>query len=419
MLPNADLFHNNVWTVHNVLNHTGTYPFFGIVYLQRLADPTHSWDPDRNPYRTIDSMQIDLTCFNGIYNPSTSSYPDPDDPSAKTDLLAANKVLLNTRERGRFFLDQATASPLLASNLWAHEPEVASGRGASYYPQVPPTAAMVSPNPAWKPPIGTTPAPTTCNLQTQFSHSLGYLNQAFGLPRTSPPGYEGAPRIPYAALPWNNRPFTTPLELLAVPQTSSSQLLATSFVPANSPPVWATFLPALKNNPFFIPAALSPPAFGYLTNPFYPGPVTPTVTATLQGAAAATASPLVRMLDFVEVPSPFVSARTQLDPTAFSNSSHVADLPFLVPYNWISNYRNPGKINLNTITAPQVWQGLINYFPDATQTTNPLWTKFVTSRRGFTSSEQLDPRFETRASRHASSTRSAAPREPGSAAGAQ
>ena len=42
-----------------------------IIHLQRLANPLLPYnntptDPNYNPYRTIDTMPIDLTAFNGI-----------------------------------------------------------------------------------------------------------------------------------------------------------------------------------------------------------------------------------------------------------------------------------------------------------------------------------------------------------------
>jgi hypothetical protein len=244
-------------------------------------------------------------------------------------------------------------------------------------------------------PVGQVPKTglyTNGYFQKPFAHSLGYLNQAFGMPRassagTGTPSYPGAPQIPFPALAWNSRPFASPLELLQVPQCSSSQLLSTYYGNPTTGSVWSTFrlvASTASYNPFT--AGTATLAFGYLANPFY---------NSAPGAGTA-ASPLVRLLDYVEVPSPFVSARNQLDPQTFSNGTTLADLPFAVPFNWISNYRDPGKINLNSINAPQVWQGLTNYFPDASVTTlpttsltstapNALWGKFVQSRRGYTS----------------------------------
>jgi hypothetical protein len=221
----------------------------------------------------------------------------------------------------------------------------------------------------------------------------------------------GAPQIPFPALVWNNRPFTNPLELLLVPQYRSSQLLS-AYCPAAAN-YWSTFqLPATSgstgmpsNVPYFNSVYNNNVAYGYgyLGNPFYT-PASGGGQGTFLNTTAAQASPLVRLLDYVEVPSPFVSARTQLDPSSsdpngysnIANANSSPDFPFFVPFNWVSNYRDPGKINLNTIYSVQVWQGLTNYFPDVMNylppnplgTTPPssnilLWDKFVRSRRGF------------------------------------
>ena len=392
--------HHAVW--NNCLKKTATFPFFGMVYLQRLANPTVAWDRYSNPYRTIDSMQVDLTCFNGI---SPAASLDPDDPVSAASALA--NVSLTTRERGGYARYHARTTPTNLSNLWAHEPEVrqqlsgplSAGANKPYVPTDFPASTYLT-----VPVAPAVTAPSICNFKATFSHSLGYLNKAFGFPRTSPAGYEGAPPIPFPALVWNNRPFANAWELLLVPQCSSSQLLSSYSgfnVTGWSSSGWSSFwLPSSNSggtttptyNPYTsITGAAGYFGYGCLTNPFY---------NSASFSAGAGASPLLRLLDYVEVPSPFVSARTQLDPsdyssTSFFNSTSSADLPFFMPFNWVSNYRDPGKMNLNTIYSRQAWQGLTNYFPDVTNTSLPtpaattlspnmtLWAKFVRSRRGF------------------------------------
>jgi hypothetical protein len=75
----------------------------------------------------------------------------------------------------------------------------------------------------------------------------------------------------------------------------------------------------------------------------------------------------------------------------------VANHCFHPPFNLISDYREPGKINLNTIYTPEVLQGLLNVVPDpnapgydikATNINNPskdFFYHFVKSRRGYDS----------------------------------
>jgi hypothetical protein len=95
---------------------------------------------------------------------------------------------------------------------------------------------------------------------------------------------------------------------------------------------------------------------------------------------------LHRVLEYLGVPSPFVGTEVWANPTAAANSTNH---PYHPPFNRISAYREPGRINLNTIygdaslTAtqpPPVWQGLMAGFP-AMNTLN-AWQAFVGSRRG-------------------------------------
>ncbi|MFM8324975.1 MAG: hypothetical protein ACKN9U_08945, partial [Pirellulaceae bacterium] len=43
----------------------GTYANARTAYLQRLADPDFPYDPETNPYITIDWISLDLTVFSG------------------------------------------------------------------------------------------------------------------------------------------------------------------------------------------------------------------------------------------------------------------------------------------------------------------------------------------------------------------
>ncbi len=108
--------------------------------------------------------------------------------------------------------------------------------------------------------------------------------------------------------------------------------------------------------------------------------------------------PLCRLLDYLHVPSRFVGTELQANPVNCTTGDH----SFHPPFNHISNYRDPGKVNINTIFSPDVWLGLINYFPDPSQTTTPnwQWDKFVKSRRGYgagsTAITLLDQNYPTR-----------------------
>ena len=76
------------------------------------------------------------------------------------------------------------------------------------------------------------------------------------------------------------------------------------------------------------------------------------------------------------MPSPFVGTET------WTNPSFPAASPYLPPFNRISAYREPGRINLNTIYSPQVFNGLMSGgFPAATDLAK-LWQHFMGSRQG-------------------------------------
>jgi hypothetical protein len=54
---------------------SGTKTNFGTVFLQRLANPAKVYDPETNPYITVDWSPIDLTVFNGEDNVRNHALP--------------------------------------------------------------------------------------------------------------------------------------------------------------------------------------------------------------------------------------------------------------------------------------------------------------------------------------------------------
>jgi hypothetical protein len=65
-----------------------------------------------------------------------------------------------------------------------------------------------------------------------------------------------------------------------------------------------------------------------------------------------------------------VGAEIQADPTVTG-----------APFNRIPTYREPGRINLNTIFSEYVFYGLMNYYPGMSD--QAAWQKFWQSRRGY------------------------------------
>ena len=221
-----------------------------------------------------------------------------------------------------------------------------------------------------------------------LKHSLGYLNQPFGPPQATP--QLGDPQSPFPWLTFNGRPFVNPLELLLVPTCSSSKLLVNAGTAASSHDTtdanYNKYFNFLKAQP-----VLTTPA----VNPYSP--------AYTNGLAVSTSVELLPVHD-IAIPA---GSGTRRSSTGFwniwacprrlwarkrrANPCRCAGAPGPIPAAVQPDfaYREPGRINLNTIygdasaTAtqpPPVWQGLMAGFPDLNSL--PARQKFVASRRG-------------------------------------
>jgi hypothetical protein len=384
-------------------------PYYKTVFLQRLANPAAAYDPINNPYRTVDWMPIDLTIFNGedrgdiykqglmtaaVWNticttqqpaPGSGTPTTPVDPVSKqAPLVAANygwdpddwnypgdasfttKTNFWSRQRGTV---TNTADPHYSGNvtwnLWAQISD----------PPVPPAFPLVQ---------GTTTAGGPNKLihfPFDLQHTLGYINSPFWNPAaggqifplqaqagwiTQNSGvsnaYVGDPLLPWPWLTWNGRPYVNEMELLLVPASHPGRLLwEFGFVNSQS---------QTTNGPFQDPASPQVVAYPHLADFFQSEGVGQT----------GTAMELHRLLEFVGTPSRFACAQTQINPQYATTGSH----SFHPPFNRVSNYRDPGRINLNTIPSPEVLQGLLNYFPGMGDSASfaTFWQKFLDTRHG-------------------------------------
>ena len=305
-----------------------------VIYLQRLANPLMPYDntptdPNYNPYRTIDSMPIDMTAFNGI-NPGERAALTAEGYSPPITANLANAFY--ARQRG-----QNNGSTLALPNIWSPEPL--------------PGTNQKLPGPNLNAPIPV--AVTGFNFNTALHHSLGYLSNPFGTPSTTA-GHQGDPANPFPWITWNNRPYVSPLELLLVPTTKSRDLL----------PNYAT---ASGASPYTTLSAPYPHLLDFFQS---------SVPSTTAGASPQ----FHRILEYLGVPSPFVGTETWANPDPTKIQS-----PYLPPFDRISAYREPGRINLNTIYSQQVFNGLMSGFPNMQAT----WGNFVQSRSGGTSTNVL------------------------------
>lgn len=313
----------------------GYHPHFRVVYLQRLANPLAGYDPQRNPYITVDAMAIDLITFNGIA-----------DDSYCHEHQGGNLSYAVTRERGEWWELNSSAIP---NNLWRHEPEdhIPQNRGSSA---------------------------SQYRLKYTLAHSLGflnyYLNKGGAPPRRLPTRtgrYLGDPQQPFPWLTWLNRPFVNPYELMLVPATNQYELLH-------------TYRPVVGTPKPYQPADLTDLPFPHLANFFHSG------RTPRPSYAHHSASLLYRLFDYVGVPSPFIYTEIQVPPDRAAAS---ADHFFRPPFNRIPLYREPGRVNINTLASPGVGEGLVSAFPGLWDMT--LWDQFVASRKGSAPTGSTDP----------------------------
>ena len=325
------------------LNHTQTLTNFRVIHLQRLADPTANFQSRENPFLTIDTMPVDLTVYNGI----TDSKKDPADKS--------NSVMFESRERGEIANKDHPAKDakgVRIVDLYSHE-------------ELERKKTIIADGPDKKNDLYIFP--------NNLEHTLGYLNKTYDgeqAPQRIKPGefvpkhedaldvYKGAPSgKTFAWLTWLNRPYLNPLELMLVPRSSSQFLLRHYSMRTPNP---------VPLNPYTNQRNRGKTDFNHLFNFFYS-----------QGDGLNVPE-LHRIFGVISSPSKFNGTET------FGNPSKFKDLEGMKPpHNIMSNYREPGKVNINMIYDQNVWLAVANGFKD--YETSQFWTALVASRRGYPS----------------------------------
>jgi hypothetical protein len=98
---------------------------------------------------------------------------------------------------------------------------------------------------------------------------------------------------------------------------------------------------------------------------------------------------LYRLLDLTHVPSRFVGTDTLLDATTFANPAATPEIPdplsatdvypqyLRPPFNRLSQFRDPGRVNINTINTDRMWLALLGQNPSRP------WADIVSSIRGY------------------------------------
>ncbi|MBT5599322.1 MAG: hypothetical protein HOJ62_11940 [Planctomycetaceae bacterium] len=336
--------------ISNTKLRRGTTNDFAAVHLQRLANPLKPHDKETNPYRTIDTASIDVTAFNGVYkklkaDPVTMEVLDPPELVRPTPLCDGLKDVYNGNlvERVRFnSLERGWSKPLGSNMLWKNEP----ARNING----PPTALN--------------------DISEQIFRYDG--NATLGQRNSS---YPANNNVFFPWLQWNNRPFVSQLELMMVPRSSASQLLK-DYSFNNSTAVRNPYKAPLNNvgNP-----NETYTAYGHLLN-------------FLESDQNRASSNFHRLFDYTEVQSYFTGAQTYLNPHVFQDDGVRPADPQLTgieelrpPFNRITNYRDPGRINMNTIFDRYVFEGLMNNHSGAT------YADWDDSRRGYTPKQLMPP----------------------------
>ena len=296
----------------------GNHMDFRYVQLQRLANPQAPYNADSNPYITVDTAPVDLITFNGC---STGQEDGPTIvPATDTDFHSAERGQENEQR-----------------NIW--QPLTQGFDAPSDF-----SLAGVDEH----------------HFSRKLTESFGELNMSFidsqytqmGLYKTDPLPIPNTAFYQDMAFPWftwNNRPFISAFELMSVPR---GDIEDEDFVnnhyraPSN----------VLQNFTLPIP---QPPGRERSFHLAFTAESTDGEREFMGGGVNNAQGDLWRLLEFVEVPSRFLGTEYVLDANTFDGKQPDDLGSYNPPYNRLPRYRNPGKVNLNTISDPRVWEALM------------------------------------------------------------
>lgn len=358
------------------MNNLQTYQDVRTAHLQRLANPLLPWNPiplidgdprydaslPVNPYVTVDWISVDCSIYSGESHEGSLNY--------------------------RFASGQKGVAPTRSSML------------APWYPQTFPHAM------AW----GESGVPASVTRPPFFRfnlrHTLGFLNY-WNLPvdgdsdlsahggaarqALAPGNYVGAPTA--NVFPWikiNNRDYASAFEIVQVPASSPARL-GMEFSVRSGLAVMNQWNPPVQN----LDLHLHP--FSHLMNFHLGGDTVENWRGITPPPVAPKSSDLFRIFDFVHTPSRYVhSKRWPTSPPDMSGGTpnpaptSVYPIGLKPPYNRLLEFRDPGKVNLNTMHvthgtagAPQshIWNAIMQRFPEW-RNTNKL-QEVLNSRQGY------------------------------------
>ncbi len=291
---------------------------YRIVYLQRLANPYKAYNATTNPYITVDQMPVDLYSYNGRQN-KFADYKNGIERGKKAteaDELAYKHadVFIKSRQRGetQIFAGSTCANFWNAEKIPGQTNKTASsklslstsggsGRGAVYGA-----------------------------LKTNFYHSISKFEPRFyELVSTTVSGTTTPASLPSykSAAPYYfpNRPFNSVMELMLVPQVSAFHLTSSD-------------------------NAINKPSSADLSSGSLPNYLHPTGSDGNIDFLSESGS---KIFDYVRVQTPFVVTPMNVNTYSFGSGASTATSN----YRW--SFREPGKININSISHPAVWAALL------------------------------------------------------------
>ncbi|MDR2345068.1 MAG: hypothetical protein LBE18_03295, partial [Planctomycetaceae bacterium] len=335
----------------------GTIPGFRSMFLQRLADADRRYHPVNNPYITVDWSMIDLHVFTsekvknapfatgGFANSREGEFAAPaaNNPTDRLKFTGDPKLYFNIREWGttaNHDEDDFTTPPTPIASLPTRRPNI---RHRSFR-TVEVTSAgtttnveVIENNPSllgneiankYEPP----------KLPTSNDNpKWGQLSYKYGAKHTSAsadldtsgnfhPNVDlaGIPQQGFLHFPWNDSPLANTFELMLVPAVSASRFGYDCYDTATIIPLkMGKSLGMDGNARFRNKTSGTGPYLNFFTNG-RPNP-----------DGAGDSLDLVRLFEYVHVPSRFISTNQPL-----------------------SAMREPGKININTMTEKS-WQALV------------------------------------------------------------
>lgn len=295
------------------LQNDGLQPAYRTLHLQRLANPMLPFDPDTNPYRTIDSSSLDLFVFNGAET--------IEDPNNQPGIMRFGTYERRGDSDSNFGQADGRHRLLFKNDRLGRQNAGDENHDENFFNDL-----------------------DNHIFSWNFLESFGGLNDAFKEADADDPK-------PFCWLTWNNRPFASQLELANVPFTSSYWTTRLFDIAADDTRnVYSPPKDEFPDNEA-VEARNYTAHFPHLLN-FYADRV-----------ESETFGPsLHRVFDYLEVPSRFVGTESYVNPATFANNAHGLSTGFATPFDTISNYRYPGKININTILDPKVWNGLMGFY---------------------------------------------------------